>query len=1501
MSSSYLLQVKSVDGIPWKTNGKPPNLYVAIYRDDIELQRTRKIERELAPKWDHLLAISLDPPSSTLSLRLFHHSLLPFVRDKCLATVVTDIAMLMRLCDSDGHAKVANLELTKSNGKPAGTISVSLMRADQAAALAGNKVQKDMENIGLPVPSAIVETGGVVVPSVSIASQMVPALASITSKLAIMVRVGDEITTIHPYASIAWKVLTSVYQAVKNQQETDDKLLKLVETMNNVYSFVVDSDAVTLSKEIKLKGLDDSALAIIQQTVECALFIQEYSANGFWDRTLRNTWIHPDQKIADLIETLLNLKASFHGHSTIQVLFLSTKLLDKVEGLEQSNTLKKLNPVDMNASLRLSCLPGTRREILDKINEWLAVPSDSSNVLWLSGVAGSGKSTISTTVSESFGAVARLGAFLFFDRNDLSRSHPAAVIPTIAYSLALFSPHIGSAISAAIQKDPGVVKSPMGTQFKKLLLEPLQLAERYIQGPIIIILDALDECGDRDSRAPLLSLLSTKFPGIPRLFRFLITSRRDPDIVNKFNSHFVEMELNTGRSSIEDVGLFIHHKLAQIREDHSLGSAWPGDERGQALVHRSGGLFIWASTATRFLNDYDPDDRLKTLLTDDPTHGVNLDGLYTVALQNSGNWMSNRTFALDAHAVLACVVLGRVPMSDTTIDMLLYSGQQRSSGVLKFLGCLIQWSPGKEARTLHASFADYLMDPTRSGGEPWFIDPNTEHHSLSVGCLRILEQELQFNVCELEDSHFRNADVVDMSKRVADKISPQLSYASRFFFDHIRETPVDKAIMEGIESFLHCKFLYWLEVLSLLGRIPIVAAGLGAAAHYAEDGNEGLKEFITDTIRFIAAFAPVIAQSAPHIYLSALPFAPRRSKIARQFAKSFPGSLHPQSSMGEDWPSIQKILRGHSGPVNSITFSPDGALIASGSRDKTMCVWDAQTGELLVEPIQGHTLPITAVHFSPDGTRIASGSKDQTVRVWDTRTGTLVAGPFEGRTDCVHFSPDGSRIATVDEDNVVCIWNTQTGALVTGAVQGPVDHHSLSFSPDGTRIASRSSHSNETIHIWDAETGALVAGPFKGHTGRVRCVHFSPDGGRLASGSSDNTVCIWDAQNGTLIAGPFEGHTGSVECVCFSPDGTRIASGSYDNTVRVWDAQTGVLVAGPFEGHTHAVFSIRFAPNSTWIATGSFDSTVRVWDTRPNTGVPGKFEGHTDWVTSVPFSPDGMRIASGSVDNTVRVWDIKTGALVAGPFEHNTWVRSVRYLPDGVRVASWSESTIRVWDIQTGILVAGPFNEDAWINSVHHGSDEPWVASRFDGNTDLLQNIGPFEGHNARITCAHLTADGTRIVSGSDDNSVHVWDAQNRTLIAGPFEGHASQVLSVHLSPDGTQIASGSQDNTIRVWNVQTSASGLGPVETPASPDKMINPAPLGDYPRMDDGWVLNSSGHLMFWVPPWLREGLYLPHNTLVICARGTTKIDFSRFVHGTEWQKCINTKFRDTKFDAN
>src|ERR1700743_371315 len=164
-----------------------------------------------------------------------------------------------------------------------------------------------------------------------------------------------------------------------------------------------------------------------------------------------------------------------------------------------------------------------------------------------------------------------------------------------------------------------------------------------------------------------------------------------------------------------------------------------------------------------------------------------------------------------------------------------------------------------------------------------------------------------------------------------------------------------------------------------------------------------------DMRKFISVFGSVISQSIPHIYLSALGFSPRNSAIWREYGKDYPGAVNIESGGLNSWPAMQNVLSGHQSWVSSVGFSPDGKRIVSGSEDKTVRVWDAETGEVVLGPLQEHSGSVWSVAFSPDGKRIFSGSEDETVRVWDAETGEVVLGPLEGHSNSiwsVAFSPD---------------------------------------------------------------------------------------------------------------------------------------------------------------------------------------------------------------------------------------------------------------------------------------------------------------------------------------------------------------------------------------------------------------------------------------------------------------------------------------------------------------
>jgi eukaryotic-like serine/threonine-protein kinase len=286
---------------------------------------------------------------------------------------------------------------------------------------------------------------------------------------------------------------------------------------------------------------------------------------------------------------------------------------------------------------------------------------------------------------------------------------------------------------------------------------------------------------------------------------------------------------------------------------------------------------------------------------------------------------------------------------------------------------------------------------------------------------------------------------------------------------------------------------------------------------------------------------------------------------------------------------------------------------------------------------RGHTHRVHAVAWSPDGSRLASGSRDKTVQVWEATTGKLLCS-LVGHTDQVHavaWSPDGRRLASAGADGTVRVWEATTGRnALTYRSRGPVVH-TLAWSPDGKRIASDSSM---MVEVWEA----LSANPlliYRNHTYGVDAVAWSPDGKYLASGSTDQTVQVWDATTARTIF-IHQGHMDEVNAVAWSPDGTYLASGSSDETVQVWGgAVIGTICT--YRGHFIRVHAVAWSPDGRRLASGGDDGTVHVWDAATGGNVY-IYRGHggvsINRINAVAWSPDGTHIASASDDETVQVW-----------------------------------------------------------------------------------------------------------------------------------------------------------------------------------------------------------------------------------------------------------------------
>jgi len=326
-------------------------------------------------------------------------------------------------------------------------------------------------------------------------------------------------------------------------------------------------------------------------------------------------------------------------------------------------------------------------------------------------------------------------------------------------------------------------------------------------------------------------------------------------------------------------------------------------------------------------------------------------------------------------------------------------------------------------------------------------------------------------------------------------------------------------------------------------------------------------------------------------------YAPEAVSVANALWRVSNG-LNKSNNYGKDYNN----LVGHTFWVNSVSFSPDGKMLASGSADNTIKLWNLENGENIYS-LTVHNKSVYSVNFSPDGKMLASGSADNTIKLWDVKTGI----------------------------------NIQTIAEHNSAV------NSVSFSPDGKMLASGSS--DKKIKLWAVKTGKNIY-TLTGHNSAVNSVSFSPDGKILASGSSDKTIKLWNLETGQSIT-TLTGHNSAVNSVSFSPDGKSLASGSSDKTIKLWNSTTNQCIK-TLTGNNSWVNSVSFSADNKLLASGHIDSnndTIKLWNLETYEEIIS-ITGHELAVNSVSFSPDGKTFASGSIDDKIKLWKLDLDDLL---------------------------------------------------------------------------------------------------------------------------------------------------------------------------------------------------------------------------------------------------------------
>jgi hypothetical protein len=479
---------------------------------------------------------------------------------------------------------------------------------------------------------------------------------------------------------------------------------------------------------------------------------------------------------------------------------------------------------------RPRCLPSTRLELIDFITRWATDPSPEQhqNVLWLWGFSGSGKSTLTMTIADMFWKLGRVGAFLFFDRKSAEGNDPNVVIRTLAYKLALFDDQIGEKVASAVEGNRDIIQQSFSEQFLKLIAEPLgSIDPLRIAGPILVILDALDECGNEESRKLLLSALAQGSAKLPLSLRFLVTSRPEQDIRDIFDPllHILPHELDTtSESNVRDISLFIQYRLHEIAKDQH----WPERKQIDQLATKAAGLFIFASTACEFIKGTKKivnHDKLLKLVLSNPAQvegQKSVDALYSTVLDNLLDW-DDEDEVKKYHSIIGTMVAAKTPLSAKAITALhKIDDPSLSWDAVEFvhpLSSLLSGTSNDTAplRPLHKSFDDFLTDDKRSG-KRLFIDKKGHSGRLARLCLN--------RMISLE----RTSSNVESLKLNSDgnlKTHPpeDLQYACRFWSQHLIEGG-DDSFHHLVSIFASECLLSWIEQLAIIGDLDSAIGSL---------------------------------------------------------------------------------------------------------------------------------------------------------------------------------------------------------------------------------------------------------------------------------------------------------------------------------------------------------------------------------------------------------------------------------------------------------------------------------------------------------------------------------------------------------------------------------------------------------------------------------------------------------------------------------------------------
>ncbi|KLO19718.1 hypothetical protein SCHPADRAFT_898656 [Schizopora paradoxa] len=1132
----------------------------------------------------------------------------------------------------------------------------------------------------------------------------------------------------------------------------------------------------------------------------------------------------------------------------------------------------RLKPGD-ELPLNAGCLEGTRERILSEVAKWLKT-DELPNVLWVSGAPGAGKTALATTIVHMLADSKskfnkKLGAEFFIKQRDPKRRDPRSVWRSIAYQLVTLDRSFKVDILDVFAKDDkhnNVDGISIGSQFDLLIRNPFKNQLEFdtnavplSQGNIVVVIDALDECvsSDADEWRAFLATIVAWSTDLPQGFKLVVTSREEPDIVNELQDVCHRLVLDTGEivsmESNEDIRHFLIARFQEMKVD--ANSAWPPSGSIEKLTDHAAGSFIWAMTVIEYISE-DPQERLKVVLgsmvdSELAVGGDKLGLLYAQILLNMVESFGLSSGFDSLSLVLASMVLLRTPLPLESLREILapYHSPSHVESIFNSFKAFIIYDGDSVLHLRHRSFSDFLLDEQRIKRSiadahrmrdiKWStqaleriiatFDLSRQSALLTDACLSLMNQSLKFNIYAVPSSHYGNGAIPNLDDFVKTNIPTSLEYACCYWMDHLAITEqykdtkshhhnkvIDNMLVPRIQTFLREHTLHWMEVLSLTKRASESSSkwSLAFVADYMEVFDMEISKLARDASKFMESFAPAISFGAPHIYISALPFAPSNSPVSVLFGPKFKNSLSVVAGRRDDWDPLlrtEHLHKIHRSKLSDVSLGLLSRASAVGDGDVDFVVCDRH-GIVSTSRAVFHIdsplnldyrcsvydgevrdgVPFLAIAMN--ASKLVLGRRGGNIEIWHSFSGV----PLEDR-----------KPHTLQIRGVTAAIFVSDEVLALGCSDGNV----ITF--DLLPVVRRASLSTDGV--------SRVA-----HHGIVNCMASSPDGLHFVSGSSDTFLIIWAAAKLKQIH-RLQGHSGAVCAVAWSANGKYIASGSDDSTIHIWTSEGQSIRRIPSQ--SGAISSVAFCYNN-FIVSGSRLGIIRFWSRQSGNSI-GQPIIRNAAVNAVAFSEDRCCIAAVYDDFYSCIWDTRTTCGYEGALkltDSDGHVMSIAFDTEGRRLASGSTSgELIVWDTETGRSVA------SWRTGFYAGifflqfSDLPAPNCIFAANTDgyldvfcaesesKIQSIdiqNALERWPIAICLQRRDIFTTHLVSPSiQRGSMIVWAIWNEECIKiHEFSSGFIPITAIAISPDGTLILSAADDKTISLWCLITGRNDAGEI-----------------------------------------------------------------------------------------